>query len=64
MRSNLDFLPFDARANLGFLTHPKRFNVTVTRAQAGLIIVGDPGVLELDPLWRSELSRSPSAHPF
>ncbi|KAK4705300.1 hypothetical protein P7C70_g911, partial [Phenoliferia sp. Uapishka_3] len=51
VRSNLNFLDFDARANLGFLANPKRFNVTVTRAQAGVIIVGDPAVLELDPLW-------------
>ena len=27
--------------------------VAVTRAQALLIIIGDPSVLSLDPLWRS-----------
>ncbi|KAL8277927.1 hypothetical protein RQP46_009746 [Phenoliferia psychrophenolica] len=51
VRSNSDFLEFDARHSLGFVSNPKRFNVTVTRAQAGLIIVGDPSVLELDKLW-------------
>lgn len=30
--------------------------VAVTRAQALLIIVGDPSVLSLDPLWRSFLN--------
>jgi helicase MOV-10 len=30
--------------------------VAVTRAQALLIIVGDPQVLSLDPLWRSFLN--------
>jgi helicase MOV-10 len=30
--------------------------VAVTRAQALLIIVGDPTVLSLDPLWRSFLN--------
>ena len=30
--------------------------VAITRAQAMLIIVGDPEVLSLDPLWRSFLN--------
>ena len=30
--------------------------VAVTRAQAMLIIVGDPRLLSLDPLWRSFLN--------
>jgi helicase MOV-10 len=30
--------------------------VAVTRAQALLIVVGDPAVLSLDPLWRSFLN--------
>ena len=30
--------------------------MAVTRAQALLIIVGDPAVLSLDPLWRSFLN--------
>ena len=32
------------------------FTVAVTRAQALLIVVGDPSVLALDPLWRSFLN--------
>lgn len=32
------------------------FSVTVTRAQALLVIVGNPHVLGLDPLWRSFLN--------
>lgn len=28
------------------------FSVTITRAQALLVIIGDPYVLSLDPLWR------------
>ncbi|KAM0746585.1 hypothetical protein T439DRAFT_134596 [Meredithblackwellia eburnea MCA 4105] len=51
VRSNTDLLEFDAIHHLGFVAHPKRFNVTVTRAQAGLILVGDPAVLEMDSLW-------------
>ena len=30
--------------------------MAITRAQALLIIVGDPNVLSLDPLWRSFLN--------
>lgn len=30
--------------------------VSITRAQALLIIIGDPNVLGLDPLWRSFLN--------
>jgi helicase MOV-10 len=39
--------------------HPtllKHAPVAVTRAQAMLIVVGDPSVLSLDPLWRSFLN--------
>ena len=36
--------------------HTCIFSVAVTRAQALLIVVGDPQVLSLDPLWRSFLN--------
>ncbi|ORY92487.1 P-loop containing nucleoside triphosphate hydrolase protein [Leucosporidium creatinivorum] len=52
VRSNKEYLEVDKRFSLGFLSNPKRFNVAITRAQAGLIIVGDPEILALDPLWR------------
>jgi helicase MOV-10 len=32
------------------------YTVAVTRAQALLIVVGDPNVLSLDPLWRAFLN--------
>lgn len=35
---------------------PHRLSVAVTRAQALLIVVGNPHVLGLDPLWRSFLN--------
>lgn len=31
-------------------------SVAVTRAQALLVVIGDPNVLSLDPLWRSFLN--------
>ncbi|XP_067126048.1 RNA helicase Mov10l1-like [Centruroides vittatus] len=56
VRTSEDQLNFDARHNLGFLTNPKRFNVALTRAQALLIIVGDPYLLSNDKHWRELIS--------
>ncbi|KAL5476887.1 hypothetical protein ACEPAI_3073 [Sanghuangporus weigelae] len=52
VRSSPDKITFDLRHTLGFVASPRRFNVAVTRAQALLVVVGDPFVLGLDPLWR------------
>ncbi|BFZ08818.1 hypothetical protein BsWGS_11857 [Bradybaena similaris] len=51
VRSNEKLINFDVRHTLGFLSNPKRFNVALTRAQALLIIVGNPVVLCQDPNW-------------
>ncbi|KAJ3508690.1 hypothetical protein NLJ89_g5619 [Agrocybe chaxingu] len=56
VRSSKEFVEYDLRHTLGFVANPRRFNVAVTRAQAMLIVVGDPNVLGLDPLWRSFLN--------
>lgn len=45
VRSSDDWRNFDKMHNLGFLSNPKRFNVALTRAQALLVIVGNPFVL-------------------
>jgi len=52
VRSSRNYIETDLRHTLGFVSHPRRFNVAVTRAKALLIVVGDPGTLSLDPLWR------------
>nr|GAT48863.1 RNA helicase [Mycena chlorophos] len=52
VRSSREFVNYDLRHTLGFVANPRRFNVAVTRAQSLLIVVGDPNVLGLDPLWR------------
>ncbi|KAI0293936.1 P-loop containing nucleoside triphosphate hydrolase protein [Russula brevipes] len=56
VRSSRDYINYDLRYTLGFVANPRRFNVAVTRAKALLIIVGDPMVLGLDPLWRAYLN--------
>ncbi|KAF9027400.1 RNA helicase [Hymenopellis radicata] len=56
VRSSREFVEYDLRHTLGFVASPRRFNVAVTRAKALLIIIGDPLVLSLDPLWRQFLN--------
>ncbi|EGO29184.1 hypothetical protein SERLADRAFT_456584, partial [Serpula lacrymans var. lacrymans S7.9] len=56
VRSSREFIEYDLKHTLGFVASPRRFNVAVTRAQALLIVIGDPSVLSLDPLWRSFLN--------
>ncbi|KAE9391715.1 RNA helicase [Gymnopus androsaceus JB14] len=56
VRSSTDFITADITRMLGFVASPHRFNVAVTRAQALLIVVGNPTVLSLDPLWRGFLN--------
>ncbi|XP_061759269.1 putative helicase mov-10-B.1 isoform X2 [Nerophis ophidion] len=52
VRSNRQYTDFDKKFSLGFVTNEKRFNVAVTRAQALLILVGNPWVLCTDRVWR------------
>ncbi|KAH6909395.1 P-loop containing nucleoside triphosphate hydrolase protein [Coprinopsis sp. MPI-PUGE-AT-0042] len=48
VRSSKDFVEYDLGHTLGFVANPRRFN--------GLIVVGNPRVLGLDPLWKSCLN--------
>lgn len=45
VRSNESLVGVDVRHSVGFLSNPKRFNVAVTRAQALLVVIGNPHVL-------------------
>ncbi|XP_044207551.1 putative helicase mov-10-B.1 isoform X3 [Thunnus albacares] len=51
VRSSRDYAEIDKQFNLGFVKNEKRFNVAVTRAKALLIVVGNPRVLNADPVW-------------
>ncbi|XP_072174451.1 RNA helicase Mov10l1-like [Diadema setosum] len=55
VRSSTSLMAFDVRHQLGFLSNPKRFNVSITRPQALLIIVGNPHLLVNDSHWRALL---------
>ncbi|KAI0634733.1 P-loop containing nucleoside triphosphate hydrolase protein [Trametes polyzona] len=52
VRTSPELLSYDAKFTLGFVSNPRRFNVAVTRAQALLVVVGDPAILAVDPMWR------------
>eukprot|EP00594_Rhizosolenia_setigera_P007802 CAMPEP_0178966518 /NCGR_PEP_ID=MMETSP0789-20121207/16971_1 /TAXON_ID=3005 /ORGANISM="Rhizosolenia setigera, Strain CCMP 1694" /LENGTH=216 /DNA_ID=CAMNT_0020651801 /DNA_START=1 /DNA_END=651 /DNA_ORIENTATION=+ len=56
VRSSVEYLNFDNKHKLGFISNSKRFNVAITRAQALLICIGNPYVLECDKNWRSLLN--------
>jgi len=51
VRSNESLVNSDRYHNIGFLSNPKRFNVSITRAQAFLVIIGNPVALCHDPHW-------------
>ncbi|XP_069617839.1 helicase MOV-10 [Ranitomeya imitator] len=51
VRSCMDYVTFDEEFSLGFLKNPKRFNVSITRAKALLIMVGNAIILQKDPIW-------------
>ncbi|XP_045527912.1 putative helicase mov-10-B.1 [Pieris brassicae] len=52
VRANCRLLEYDAKYSLGFLVDDKRYNVTLTRAKAKLIIIGSPSCLTRDEKWR------------
>lgn len=51
VRSQASYVDVDVSYNMGFLRSPKRFNVTITRAKALLIVIGNPHLLIHDEHW-------------
>ncbi|XP_069004395.1 putative helicase mov-10-B.1 [Embiotoca jacksoni] len=56
VRSSVDYVKMDKDFNIGFLSNEKRFNVAVTRAKSLLIVVGNPVILNKDPIWEKFIS--------
>lgn len=52
-RTRARFLEQDKARGWGVVHEPKRFNVALTRAKHGLIVIGNPDVLQLDDDWRA-----------
>lgn len=50
-RSRKRFLDMDKERGLGVVNEAKRFNVALTRAKQGLIVIGNPKLLSCDPHW-------------
>ncbi|KAK5710142.1 hypothetical protein LTR17_019145 [Elasticomyces elasticus] len=50
------FIEQDLARGLGVIHEPKRFNVALTRAKEGLIVIGNPLVLGKDPNWGAFLA--------
>ena len=55
VRSSTEYLESDQHFDIGFVKHPKRFNVAITRAKALLITIGNPHILSKDPNWNKLL---------
>lgn len=54
-RTRSQFLEEDAIKGAGIVNEPKKFNVAITRAKQGLMVLGNPWVLEQDPHWNAFL---------
>ncbi|KAL8859047.1 MAG: hypothetical protein Q9178_004528 [Gyalolechia marmorata] len=52
-RTRSGFLREDAVKGMGIVNEPKKFNVAITRAMQGLIVIGNPWILEQDPYWNA-----------
>ena len=47
------FLDQDLAKGLGVIHEPRRFNVALTRAMHGLVVIGNPFLLDKDENWRT-----------
>ncbi|CAI6314581.1 unnamed protein product [Periconia digitata] len=51
-RSRAAFLDSDIKRGLGVVGFPRKMNVAITRAKEALFVLGHPGVLGTDEVWR------------
>ncbi|XP_048873880.1 putative helicase mov-10-B.1 isoform X2 [Brienomyrus brachyistius] len=64
VRSDTNHIKMDHEFQIGFLSNEKRFNVAVTRAKALLIVVGNPIVLNKDPIWKRFIQYCTDEHGY
>ncbi|XP_046396334.1 probable RNA helicase armi [Ischnura elegans] len=57
VRTSRTFINIDLLHALGFVSSPNRLNVATSRARALLIVIGDPHLLNHDPLWKKLIQR-------
>jgi helicase MOV-10 len=50
-RARQRFLGEDKLRGNGIINEAKKFNVAITRAKQGLVVLGNPWVLAIDPCW-------------
>ena len=50
-RARKRFLKEDEVMGMGIVNEKKKFNVAITRAKEGLVVIGNPWVLATDPHW-------------
>ena len=55
-RSRERFLEGDLKKGLGIIFESKKFNVAMTRAKQGLVVIGNPWILQKDPYWLAFMS--------
>ena len=58
VRARAEHLLVDLRFMLGFVGHPQRTNVALSRARSLLVVVGNLLLLATDPVWRALLRRA------
>lgn len=56
VRSNGKYVTTDIKHKLGFIASPRRVNVSITRAKALMIIIGNGDLLMTDRTWRSVIT--------
>ncbi|XP_011567013.3 probable RNA helicase armi [Plutella xylostella] len=56
VRSTESHLQQDHKHALGFVKHPKRLNVAITRAQVAVLLFCNPHLLHRDPQWNKVLA--------
>ncbi|KAF2020911.1 P-loop containing nucleoside triphosphate hydrolase protein [Aaosphaeria arxii CBS 175.79] len=55
-RTKEKFVDLDVQRGLGVVGQRRQMNVALTRAKEGLIVIGDPKVMKMDPHWRRWLA--------